>query len=85
MNRLGGGGKFWSRGPNLPPFTTFCIDLSHFILKLLNFDIYFLFYVYLYIYLVGGGGQNILSECLGVMTPCPLDTPMSKAVEKNRL
>ena len=42
---LGAGGKSWRRGPNLPPFSSFSTDLGHFVLKLLNFDIYFLFYV----------------------------------------
>ena len=43
---LGGGGgggvegKFWRRGPNLPPFSSFSTDLGQFILILLNFDIY---------------------------------------------
>ena len=51
MNVVTGGssgpveGKFWPRGPNLPPFSALSADLGHFILKLLNFDIYFLFYV----------------------------------------
>ena len=40
-----GGTKFWRRGPYLPPFSSFSTDLGHFILKLLNFDIYFLFHV----------------------------------------
>ena len=39
------GGQSWRRGPNLPPFSSFSTDLGHCILKLLNFDIYFLFYV----------------------------------------
>ena len=46
------GGKFWPRGPNLPPFSTFFTDLGRFILKLLNFDIYFYFMCTFYIYLV---------------------------------
>ena len=40
-----GGTKSWRRGPNLPPFSSFSTDLGHFILKSLNLDIYFLFYV----------------------------------------
>ena len=42
---LGGGGKFWRRGPNIPPFSCFSADLGHFILKLLNFDIYFFYFM----------------------------------------
>ena len=38
-----GGGKLWRRGPSLPPFSSFSTDLGHFILNLLNFDIYFYF------------------------------------------
>ena len=37
-----GGGKSWRRGPKLPPFSSFSTDLGHFILKLLNFDIFML-------------------------------------------
>ena len=39
----GGGGKFWPRGPNLPPFSTFSVNLGHFIWMLLNFDIFCIF------------------------------------------
>ena len=35
------GGAVLAEGPNLPPFTSFSTDLGHFILNLLNFDIYF--------------------------------------------
>ena len=40
---LGGGGL--AEGPNLTPFSSFSTDLGHFILNLLNLDIYVLFYV----------------------------------------
>ena len=38
-------GEVLAEGPNLFPFSSISTDLGHFILKLLNFDIYFLFYV----------------------------------------
>ena len=42
----GGGGQILAEGPNLPPFSSFSTDLGHFILKkLLNLDIYFIFFV----------------------------------------
>ena len=46
--RFGGGGgrQLLAGGPNPPPFSTFSPDLGHFILKLLNFDHYFLFHFY---------------------------------------
>ena len=37
-----GRGKFWRRGPNLPPLSTFSTGLFHFVLKLLNFNIFIL-------------------------------------------
>ena len=40
------------------------MDLGHFILKLQNFDTYFLFYVYFYIYLVVLGGAKQATLCL---------------------
>ena len=43
IQRIGLGGKSWQREPNLPPFSSFSAELGHFILKLLNLDIYFLF------------------------------------------
>ena len=49
-------GKFWRRGPNLPPFSTLSTDLGHFILKLLHFDI-FVYFLYLFSrFFFGGGG-----------------------------
>ena len=45
-------GAFWTRVPNLPPFSTFSTDLDHLTLTFLNVDIQFLFYVYSYIYLI---------------------------------
>ena len=78
-----GGGKVWWRGPNLPPFSSFSTDLGHFILRLLNFDIYFLFHVKFSslfsrlggakratLGLWGGGGEND-PNC-----PPPLDPPV---------
>ena len=40
-------GKVLAEGPNLPPFSSFSTDLDHFILKLMNFDIYLLFCYFL--------------------------------------
>ena len=37
------GSEFWRRRPKLPQFLSFFMDLSHFILKLLNFVIHFYF------------------------------------------
>ena len=54
-----GGANLWRRGSNLPPFSSFSTDVGHFILKLLNFDIYFLFYVQ-FLSLFGGGKQDAL-------------------------
>ena len=34
---------FWRRAPNVPPFSNVSTDLGHFIFKLLNLDIDFLF------------------------------------------
>ena len=67
----GGGGKFWSRGTNLPPFSIFSLDLGHFILILLNSDTYFsIFYLFLYLF-SRFGGQNILSRALEGMARAP--------------
>ena len=59
------GTRFWPRGPNLPPFSTFYTDLGRFILKLLNLDIYFLFMFIFYSCVVVFSWANILSERLG--------------------
>ena len=56
-----GQGKFWRRGPNLHPFSTFPTDLGHFILKLLNLDIFFYFMfnlIFIRFFCVGGEGAN---------------------------
>ena len=56
---FGGGGQVLAEGPNLPPFSSFSMDLGYFILKLLNFDMYFLFYVkFLSLFSRLGGGRN---------------------------
>ena len=67
------GTKFWRRGPNLPPFSSLSTDLGHFILKLLNFDIYFLFYVqFLCLFSrLGEGGQTGHFMPLGDSAKCP--------------
>ena len=73
--------KFWPKGPNLPPFSTLSTDLGHFILKLLNFDIYFLFYVnFLYLFSRFGGTKHTFRALGGGdmaplppwIRPCPL-------------
>ena len=73
-----GGSKFWPRGPNLLPFSTFSADLGHFILKLLNFDIYFIFNVYfLYLFRRFGWGPKALHAFGEDHGPkCPLDSPV---------
>ena len=71
------GGKSWRRGPNLPPLSSFSTDLGHFILKLLNFDIYFLFYVnFLSLFRRGGGKQATLG-LWGAWPRTSLDQPMA--------
>ena len=56
------------------------MDLGHLILKLLNFDIYFLFCLFLYVVIFGG--QNILSELRGkgAWPRSHLDPPLSRFV-----
>ena len=80
-DRFGGGGNFWPRGPNLPPFSTFSMDLGHFILTLLNFDTYFLCYVYfLYLFICFWGGGKTYSQSVwghGPVGP-PLDPPLQR-------
>ena len=47
------GDKFLPSRPNLPPFSTVFTDLGHFMLKLLNFDIYFFYFMFIFnIYLI---------------------------------
>ena len=73
-----GGGEFWRRGPNLPPASSFSTDLGHFILKLLNFDIYFLFYVkFLTLFSRFGGAKQASLGLWGHGPKCPLDPPMA--------
>ena len=75
---LGGGGKSWRRGPNLPPLSSFSTDLGHFILTLLYFDIYFfIMLIFKAYFVVGGGGQTGHFRPLGGMAPYPLDQPMT--------
>ena len=57
----GGGGRFWTRGPHPPSFSTLSTDLGHLIRKLLNFGI--LFYVYFHIYLAVLGGAKQANLC----------------------
>ena len=66
------GGKSWRRVSNLLPFSSFSTDLGHFILKLRNFDIYFLFYVRFLSLFSRFGGQTGHFRPWGVMAPCPL-------------
>ena len=68
----GGGTSLGGEGHNLPPFSSFSADLGHSVLKLLNFDIHFLFYVkFLSFFFVVLGGQTGHLRPLGAMAPCP--------------
>ena len=70
-DRFGEGGKFWPRRPNLPPFSIFSTDLGHFILKLLNFDIFYdVFYL-----VVGGGGAKRTLRAFGAWPVAPWIRP----------
>ena len=75
-------GKFWLRGPNLSPFSTFSTDLGHFILKMLNFDIIFILFIF-YIYL-SFGVKTHSQSVWGAMAPCPLDPPMPRSEKVRR-
>ena len=78
-----GCGMFWPMGPNLPPFWTLSTDLGHFILKLLNFDVIFVFYLYFfYIYLVVLGTKTYPQSVLWPRGP--LDPPIVFGVKNDK-
>ena len=60
-----GGVSFGGGDLLYPHFLLSSTDLSHFILNLLMFDIYFLLYSYFYIYLFGRLGANRPLSALG--------------------
>ena len=79
---LGGGGSLGGGGLTYPHFQVFPLILGHFILKLLDYDIYFLFYVkFLSLFSRLGRGPNRPLRPLGGHGPMPppLDPPMASA------
>ena len=78
IQRTGLGAKFWPRGPKLPPFSTFFTDLGHFIVKLLNFDVFHFMFIF-YIYLVVFWGAKTYSQSVwGDMAPLPPGSALAK-------
>ena len=74
--RFFGGGGFLTEGPNLPPFSSLSTDLGHFILKLPNFDIYFLFYVkFLSLFSRFGDQTDFMLLGRAMALNAPLDSP----------
>ena len=67
------GGASFGRGGLTYPFSSFSTDLGHFISKLLNFDIYFLFYIkFLSLFsLFCGGKQATLGHLGGMALSAP--------------
>ena len=78
----GGGGQVLAERPKLPPFSSFSTDLGQFILRLLNFDIYVLFYVKFLslfsLFFLGGGQTEHFMPLWGDGPKCPppLDPPV---------